>query len=494
MLTPQSSAFLLFALLATAASAQSTKPTTSLPAPRGFHGSVVLGDHLYVFGGTSLQGTQAAAEQSTLVATIEPSGGLGPWRETAALHHPRHYIANSSVVVNDAVYVLGGSTLPSGGERLNTVTWTRQIPGGGGALEPWRLSQPFDAAGVSCLAAISTPGHLHITGGLRESSVSDQTWSLPILSDGSPGAWVAGPPLPSPLWFHSAAVVQGRAYVWGGLTRADDSRSTTTRVYSSGILANGRLEGWRTETSSLSEPFYSSPSGSAGAYLFSFSPRYHGGTNSGDIWWTYVPRSGAMQWNRIEANLEGKLFTATATDYRRGGIYLTGGRSKRDPLSYIASVHYLPLAPSAQQAAEAEQIASAPRNASVSLANTRGTGEGSPAATNAGEFPAVFHPMTTAQQIAQRGLIPVAVCFDSPGTSPSNQQANALRGMNPALLQGKCVLSYVDARETPQLAQQFGVFRAPTWIFFDSQGREKHRHVGVLTPEQLGEKAAVAAR
>jgi hypothetical protein len=43
----------------------------------------------------------------------------------------------------------------------------------------------------------------------------------------------------------------------------------------------------------------------------------------------------------------------------------------------------------------------------------------------------------------------------------------------------------VDVKESPQIAQSFGIFRAPTWILYDPQGRELGRAARALTSSEL---------
>ncbi len=178
------------------------KITTPLPVGRAFHGSAVMGDYIYVFGGSVTAPNQETAKAAFVnVARISQTGQLSRWIETTSITNPRHYIENSSIVYNDTVYVLGGSTEALNGTRLNTIMWTRPNPNG--LLQQWRESEPFTDAGLSCTASFATPGFIHLTGGLSgDAQVSQRVWSIRVNPDGSLGEWEAGPPLPRPLWFH----------------------------------------------------------------------------------------------------------------------------------------------------------------------------------------------------------------------------------------------------------------------------------------------------
>nr|HQH12187.1 hypothetical protein [Candidatus Sumerlaeota bacterium] len=118
------------------------KTTTPLRAGRQMAGAVVLGDYLYVISG-NVDGM--GYSNSVEMAKINPDGTLGEWKNTTPLPTDRSYIDNSTLVLNDIVYVVAGkhSSLE---KRTNTIYWTRPLPTG--ELEPWRESFPFPGNGV----------------------------------------------------------------------------------------------------------------------------------------------------------------------------------------------------------------------------------------------------------------------------------------------------------------------------------------------------------
>lgn len=111
------------------------EPATFLPNGRAFHGLAVLRGFIYAIGGSVDPGDGSQVEAlTTHVAQVYPDGRISGWIPTERIDMPRHYIANSTVVVNDTVYVLGGSSAILSGTRADTVIWTRPRPDG--RLEP----------------------------------------------------------------------------------------------------------------------------------------------------------------------------------------------------------------------------------------------------------------------------------------------------------------------------------------------------------------------
>lgn len=470
---------------------------TRMPIGRAFHGVAVLRDYVYAIGGAvsdpNLQGQFDST--SVYVARITPTGQLTQWVETTPLPQTRFYIGNSTLVLNDTVYVLGGSAEILGGARRDTVTWTRPLPNG--KLMPWKESPPFAGSGVSAIAAFSTPGYLYVTGGnLGNNEISNRVYSLAILPDGAPGRWEESSPLPTPLWFHHAGVVGGRVYVWGGLATSA-AASVSDRVFSSDILGSGKLSAWREEPAKLPVGFYSGSSANAGPYLFTFSPRYAAGVASSDAYWTVVSAQGMKPWQKNVTGLPMRLYHSAAADYRRGSIYFAGGRFDRgEEHGQLPWVVFFKLSESARRQAEEEWIAAETAHLSVS---TSLAGEQPPAtqpsATGAQEQDTSlstggltqFQPYEVAR--SQSTGKPIIVYYRLSASKPCTEQDAILATANLADLTAKSILAVSDIRGTPQIAQQYGVWRSPTWIFYDSRGVERKRHVGIIQLDALRQYA-----
>ncbi len=490
--------FVVFTILVPGfSSAQSNEfifPSQSLPQPRGFHGTAAMGEYLYVFGGTSNTGTEAPTN-TTLKARIQPNGQVGDWQPTTPLPQPRHYISNSTLVLNDVVYIVGGSSGPISNTHYNTAIFSRPLPNG--TLLPWTESQPFPGEGLTTVTAVSTPGHIHIIGGLKTDSSSKSypvvdVWTNTIYSDGSMGSWTPGPSLPFPLWFHSAGVSSGRVFVWGGLPTYK-SDVVSPYMLSAAILGSGRLGTWRRENVSLPRGFYSSSASVAGPYLISFSPRYVNGTHSNDLWFCQITPTGPSQWIRRSTQIRNQVYMASAPDYRYGFIFLNGGRNKRGGTMLDSSVFFR-LTPQAQRIAEERWL-----QAQLAHANTAAAlpapQQGQQQVTlsyladkevSASAIPG-FQSYSAAREEAGRQKKPLVLFFSVDGTAPCEEQKNFLMTPEFQKLLPVASFAWVETREYPQLVQQLGVYRVPTWIFYDSNGTEitNARRVGVQQATDL---------
>lgn len=491
---------------ATSALAQLISPTSPLPVGRAFHGTAVLGDFLYVIGGSTYAGSADKPLASVHAARIFYDGRLSKFIETTPIPKPRHYISNSTVVMNDTVYVIGGSTAILNGERQATVLWTRPQPSG--LLAPWRESKPFPPAAASCVAAFSTPGYLHMTGGLTASAASNGVYSMPINADGSPGEWAAGAALPAPLWFHCAAVVGGRAWVWGGLNAETSDKIPTTAIYSAPILASGTLGEWRTEQATLPVAFYGAVSAVAGPYLFSISPRYKGGTESNDIWWTTVTPQGMKPWQKQSTTNPIKVYHACSADYRRGLIFLPGGKIDKNSDPSVQNF-VIKLSPQARQLAEVDWVASqtaglaatTTTDSSVSTADLAAASPAPGAATPGLSFEAPassgtlagFLTLEAARLASTAKHQPMVLYFNSTTAKPCLAQNKTLAAPEAAAILSTAVFASLDVSQYPQQTQQYGVFRVPTWVFFDANGVQRDRSVGAISLAELSKKLAATA-
>lgn len=472
------------------------QPGSMLPQGRAFHGLAVLRGYVYALGGSveAAKGEQVPATV-THVAKVLPDGTLTGWIPTTPLREARHYINNSTVVMNDVVYVLGGATLPLNGKLIDTVAWTRPMPDG--HLEPWRYSEPFAPTGLSCSAAFATPGYLHITGGLLdEDQVSRDVWSVPINRDGSLGKWEKSPPMPEPLWFHSAGVVGSRVYVWGGLKVPGSKKIEPTKsIVSAPILASGRLGEWRVESIELPVGMYSASPAVAGPYLFAVCPRMAGGRRTTDVWWTYVRPDGMVEWTKRETPLVNSVYHATATDYRLGHIYVSGGKSGPGVMP-APHTNYLKLGERARIMAEeawlklqggtAQQVADA--SDSVAAANVASTPAAASAAnttTGGSIVPNWFVGWDEGQSANLRQRKPLVVYYYNEVARGCREQAAALADTTLQSTSSRVVFAAINTRDTPQVAQQNAVFRVPTWIFYDGTGAERARLVGTQPAEAL---------
>lgn len=479
-------------------------PVRNMPEGRGFHGSAVLGDYLYVFSGQTRAGETRETEKpdpSVWKARIYGRNQLGEWDRTTSLPATRYYIANSTLVLNDVVYIIGGSEQVLEGRSHDTAIWSKPLPNG--TLTPWQTSSSFPG-GASCPAAVSTPGHIHVIGGLMTNDqVSNHVWTNPVHTDGSLSKWQPGPPMPIPLWFHQAGVVAGRIYVWGGLVEdvdPGDPVRPSPYVLSAPILSTGKLGAWRREQQLLPAPFYSAATTVAGPFLMSFSPRYQGAQISNDVWFTRIGPQGMEPWRRKTTDIPNKVYHAVAPDYRRGVVFLSGGRGPEFeyPLLEVGAVFGL-TSEAARQAEQTWLAAQTAHSNSVSslAASLEESAKGSGGASGGRYLSYIadrtlqegavdgFLTITDARRIAERDGKPLVMYFNVQDAVPCQEQKRHLETEKFAQLTQHAAFAWIDTREYPQLCQQIGVYRVPTWVFFDARGEKRGMRIGVMTPEEL---------
>lgn len=451
-------------------------PTTPMPTARQMYGAVVLGDFLYLIGGnTDEEGFLVSVQKSP----IKSDGHLGGWEATTPLPRSRAYIENCTMALNDIVYVVAGyeGTVEN---ATTTIFWTR--PKADGHFEAWRESAAYPGQGVYCSAAVATPGYIHlIAGALKPLNPSALVWSARVGPDGSILGWEPGLELPFPLWYHSAGVAGGRVWVWGGL-KEKSPNSVNNTILCAQVLSSGKLGPWQAYSQPLPMPFYSASSTVSGSYLLSFCPRYAGAQVSNDIWYAYVYPQGLSSWSRVPTDIPSKLYIGLATDYRRGNVYIPGGRlmpkeRQMDNTVYVVRLMAQPSADPPGDTAQAAELSSAGGSAdrlSYMQQTLRTTSA----------FPG-FLSFEQVQRHYTQNKMPIIAYLHSEKAQRCQQQAEQLRKFNAASHSAKILFTEINTAAFPQIAQQTGVFRVPTWLFYDAQGIERLRKTGVLSTEEI---------
>lgn len=458
-----------------------TVQVRDLPAGRRVHGSAVAGGWLYVFGGKlssrvvpapggempTLNGARMTT--SVLRAKIDPDGALGEWADARPLPGPRGFIVNSTVSLDDYIYIVGGSDgledIGLGGTKYKTALVTR--PGSDGSLEPWRESPPFPGPGLSCFTVSALSGYLYIIGGNTASQAASREVIMGrIGEDGNVEAWEKGPALPVPIWFHHTAVAGGRMWVWGGLT-GQTGKTATSTVYSASILASGRLSPWVAESPALPTGMYRGAKASAGPYLLCFMPTYGSPTGTqmtNDVVYASRGEGGGLFWSRRATSLVARNFVAAAPDYRHNTIYVSGG-SPHSSINKDADI----------------------RTVSMFRLNTPiAEDAGMPAMLAQGKVPSPFTDWRGARAEAAQAARPTVMYFHLDNSKPSdNQLASIAGGSDLVPLKERATFAWVSVGDSPQTAQQFGVFRVPTWIVFNARGEEKVRLTRSVTASEL---------
>lgn len=474
--------FLILLILSSFSSADDFfRTTTPLPIPTQMYGTVVLGDYLYVIGGNSyVPGTLNDLWQKAVWrAFIYPDGSLEQWEETTPIPSNRCYIGNLTITLNDVVYVVCGYD-GIADTKYKNILWTRPLANG--ELEPWRESPPYPGQGVSNAVAISTPGYIHLLGGIGEAGVPiKDVWSAQIAPDGTVLEWEPAPFLPVPLWFHNAGVVGGKVWVWGGQYKYDN-KAVNDNIFYSEILPSGRLGKWEVYEKKLNPGFFGAACAISGDYLLSFFPRYAGNVSKYEILYTKFAENGLSDWGMIQPETKAKIYTGVATDYRNNIVFLPGGRSEHGAnAEYLDSTVYCFRLKSSDKSPPVPSqtpdllmgLSPGQRDQTTRLSYTYHT-------ITSGVHKG-FNTYEQSRSIYEKKNKPVVIYFYTKTSRNCNKQRQILEEQfDPASYGDAMIFAEMDGQNFPQLSQQYGVFRFPTWIFFNARGKEIGRKIQVL--------------
>jgi hypothetical protein len=482
----QTCVILLIILVATAGypADQFFKTTTPLPTGRQMYGAVSVGQYLYVIGGNLDPDVYTC---SVIKAKINQDGTLGSWEETTPLFSPRSYINNTTLSLNNCIYVVAGLNGNSA-EKYRTIVWTR--PGENGNLEPWQESMPCPGDGVSCSVAVATPGYIHLIGGsMGQSQPISYVWSAKVESDGSVTAWEQGSPLLVPLWFHCGGLAEGKVWVWGGLVGSSSS-AMNKNIFFAPVESSGRLGAWQDSGSQLPQGLYSSSCTVTGDYLLSFCPRYAQGELSGDVWYCSVGSHGLSEWQVVRCDLPAKHFIGVATSYLLGYVYLPGGRFNKENLEFDKTVYYFSLV--AQDETNAQQAPSTvqPQTTAVSKAGTSTYNPSQPGTNQiqtapvSQKFPGFVSYEDLKTQYFTRPR-PTAIYFHSNDNQNCQVQAQILSNFQNQAYRDRIIFGELDAAMNPAVVNQYRIPRVPYWIFYDASGNLINQKDGVLQLNEL---------
>ena len=255
----------LLSLALTTAGQQWTQ-TTSLPDGYSGQSLVYWNGFLYQAGGMSnnngiLDGT------NILYAQVYTNGTIGTWNMATPL--PDSVFYHAGVVANGFLYVLGGyhfnyqMSLICGYCGLfitNTVYYAKINPDG--SVDVWQTTTPLPSPEYYFSAAVWN-GRIYAAGGYDGNNFTNAVWSAQIQTDGSLSPWVAQAPLPEAIYCQ-AEVANGMIYVLGGSLGND---IVVNNVYYSRINADGTLAGWN-QTTPLPQPLCNFGAVAVGGRIF----------------------------------------------------------------------------------------------------------------------------------------------------------------------------------------------------------------------------------
>ena len=428
------------------------KTTTPLPEPRQMYGAAVVGDYLYVIGGNMKPDIYT---DTVIMSKINPDGSIGKWKPTTRLPEPRCYINNTTLVLNGRIYVVGGLNGTSM-EKTQTVLWSE--PGSDGHLGKWTESVACPGAGVSCAAAVATPGEIHLLGGsLGGNEPVSSVWSATVQPNGQIFGWRPGPPLPVPLWFHNCGLADGKVWVWSGLTGAGP-KTANPNIYYSSVDQEGSLSNWKMSEKRLEEPFYSASCTVCGDYLLSFCPRYKSANYTGDIYYSVVRTEGLSDWVKMPCSLPTKLYHGVTTSFKHGVVYLPGGRKSREELIFDQNVYYFHLIMrKGGETSERQEL----------------------------DKLKFFEDFKTAGQIYDRKKLPVFLYFYDPYDQASREQIDMMDEQLLKSCRKKIILAKVNIAKNKDIAENYHIESAPSWLFYDTEGNLHTTLKRKINPQEL---------
>jgi Kelch motif protein len=208
-----------------------TVPGVVLGVPRSGATAVVIGRSVYVIGGANSSGPRATLER----ASINPDGSLGGFAIVQGVALATARSQHMSVVLGNSLYVLGG--LDAGNAPLGSVERATIQPDG--SLGPFA-----PVSGVALLTARSgataavVGASLYVVGGGGSSATLDTVERAAIDGDGSLGAFtlVSGVHLNTPRASLASAVVGSSLYVLGGFASMPTDSVEQAPINSDGSL------------------------------------------------------------------------------------------------------------------------------------------------------------------------------------------------------------------------------------------------------------------
>lgn len=454
----------------------SLKQCTKIPRSRRMHGCGVVGNRLYVIGGSVIRDGWT---DTVLSSEIQTTAALGQWREEIPMPERRFYISNSVEVVNNRIYVIGGMIASAGNtpenqtSRAKDVLWTAVQPDG--TLGRWQKSPPFPGPALSNVATASDDKHLFVVGGVPsgKSEISSDLLVCDLTDDGSPTNWRVAAKLPVPLWYHGTGILEDRMFVWGGLT-GSDSNSVNPGVFSAKVRPDGTLDPW-SENPPMRMPIYASAFCAFNDYLICVGGRYDGGKPTTDIWYSRLVDQRAQAWQMLNTDLDANVFLSLGLDQSRGWIFVVGGQLKTEP-----------VVPGKVNISSSVQLFRLPQAGDSALAITQAPpAKAATSAPVSGGAPA-FLSIEDAQREAGRSGKRVLVLFYSPEVPACKRFWDKVVASNiVASTSDRFVWASVDVSRDRERTYKYNVFKVPAVVLLSSSGSIVSKSIRMIEPADL---------
>ncbi len=199
-----------------------------LAVPRGYHSSTLLGDVIYVMGGWQGRQWLPSVER----ATLHEDGSLGPFAVVPRTSLTVSRASHSSVVIGNSIYVIGGSTNNGSGHPTYLADLERATIDARGDLAPFSaVSGTGLAVARSEQATVVAGDSLYLIGGFAGGDLGSVEHAR-IDADGSLSAWGMAPGVALIKSRHAASsvVVDEWLYIIGGIVDGGRADATIERA------------------------------------------------------------------------------------------------------------------------------------------------------------------------------------------------------------------------------------------------------------------------
>jgi N-acetylneuraminic acid mutarotase len=185
------------------------KSISSLTLPRAYHSSLVIGSYVYVFGGLGGGGTSVER------APIDGAGKLGAFEIVPGVTLEGGRSGHATVIVGNHVYLFGGKSM-NGGE-VATIERAPILNGDLGSFQgvDVQMTTPRQR-----FAVVKQGLMLSVIGGTNNNQPLDSIERVMMRTDGTLGAFEPGGTLTTARAGHAAVTVGDEVYVFGGANSA----------------------------------------------------------------------------------------------------------------------------------------------------------------------------------------------------------------------------------------------------------------------------------
>jgi len=203
---------------------------TTLVTGRANATTVVLGGYVYVIGGSNASGPLASVER----AQIQSDGTLGAFATVSGVALATARGDAASAIVGDSLYIIGGT----GSGKLGSIESAVIDPDG--TLEAFTTSTQALAMPRAGAAAFVAGGHLYVLGGELASGFTASIEDSALGADGTLGTFAtSAATLLAPRGYFSVAMIGTNVYACGGTSTSGELvASELAAVQADGTIGN----------------------------------------------------------------------------------------------------------------------------------------------------------------------------------------------------------------------------------------------------------------